>query len=327
MNNRGRQFSKNAQGRSGRGRRKGNLKWLSLGIVFMVLVIAAPLMINGILSNMGKALMVSAEEHLPAAGAQPTQEAVWVYYTESPAAAVQPTAASPTAQPAESPAAETTGESDGGRVIDPNQKMVALTFDDGPYTPVTKRIVKTLEAYNGRGTFFVVGNRVEDYSKILKRAYDGGHQIATHTWSHKNLKKLSEHGVAAQVTKSMEAIKSVTGENPTLLRPPYGAVDKTVKQRVKDAGGLALVNWSVDSKDWKYKNADTIVKTIMDNVKDGDIVLMHDLYESTAEAVEKLVPKLVEKGYQLVTVEELYTTRGDTLEAGTLHFKNPPGPD
>ena len=90
---------------------------------------------------------------------------------------------------------------------------------------------------------------------------------------------------------------------------------------------MALVNWSVDSKDWKYKNADTIVKTIMDNVKDGDIVLMHDLYESTAEAVEKLVPKLVEKGYQLVTVEELYTVRGDTLEAGTLHFKNPPGAD
>ena len=206
-------------------------------------------------------------------------------------------------------------------------KICCLTFDDGPYTPVTKRIVKTLEAYNGRGTFFVVGNRVKDYSKMLKRTYDGGHQIATHTWSHKNLKKLSEHGVAAQVTKSMEAIKSVIGENPTLLRPPYGAVDKTVKQRVKDAGGLALVNWSVDSKDWKYKNADTIVKTIMDNVKDGDIVLMHDLYESTAEAVEKLVPKLVEKGYQLVTVEELYTTRGDTLEAGTLHFKNPPGAD
>lgn len=328
MNNRGKYYNK-SQGRHTRTRRQSGLRWLAIGAVFMALMIMAPMIVSEMLCNVGKGVMVSAEEKgdTPVQNT-PTQEAVWVYTTQAPS--VAPTAqATPepqsTAPAAQQPANEATEAPK--RAIDPNKKMVALTFDDGPYTPVTKRIIKTLEEYDGRGTFFVVGNRIKDYSKILKRTYDGGHQIATHTWDHKNLKKLSAEGVADQLKKSMNAIKEVTGENPTLLRPPYGAVDKTVKQRVKDSSNLALVNWSVDSKDWKNKNADKIVKTIMDNVKDGDIVLMHDLYESTAEAVEKLVPKLVKQGYQLVTVEELYESRGDTLDPGTLHFKNPPGAD
>lgn len=326
MNNTGRKPVKRVQKRRSRARQR-RLKGLGFGVLFLALLIAVPVLINEMLCHMGHEMVVSATESTSAPTVQPT-EAVWVYQSPAPDAQITPTAEpAASAQPEGEQTPEAARGANADRVIDPNKKMVALTFDDGPYTPVTERIIKTLEKYDGRGTFFVVGNRVDDYSEILKRTYEGGHQIGTHTWSHKNLKKSSAETVKTQVTKSMDAIKAVTGENPTLLRPPYGAVNKTVKQRVKDAGNLALVNWSVDSLDWKSKNAGKIVKAIMKDVKDGDIVLMHDLYESTAEAVEKLVPRLVEEGYQLVTVEELYAARGDALEPGTLHFKNPPGDD
>lgn len=205
------------------------------------------------------------------------------------------------------------------RSLDPDKKMVALTFDDGPYTPVTGKILDVLEQYDARATFFVLGSRAEDYSKVLKRAYDGGNQIGTHTYGHKNLTKLSKEGIRKEIAMSSEAIAQVIGEEPTVLRPPFGAVN----DRLRGASTLPMINWSVDSKDWKSKKAKKVIREVLDTVKDGDIVLMHDLYSSTAEAVKTIVPELVKRGYQLVTVEELYELRGDALDAGTVHYKNP----
>ena len=244
--------------------------------------------------------------------------------TAAPTATPQPTPTptpSPTAKPTPKPTAAP-AKSSGARKLDPNGKMVALTFDDGPHAKITRRIADCLEQYGGRGTFFVLGDRVAEHRGTLSRVVAAGHQIGSHTWSHKNLQKLSAEGVASEVRRAQSAIGEVTGSAPRILRPPYGATGDTARAAIRNAN-LAIVNWSVDSEDWKSRDADAIVREVMNNVKDGDIVLMHDLYASTAEAVERLVPRLTKAGYQLVTVDELYRLRGDSLKAGKLHFKNP----
>ncbi len=263
---------------------------------------------------------VSAPTSTPQVTATPTATP-----SPTPTATPEPTP-SPTPKPTAAPTAKPTGapaKSSGNRKINPKGKMVALTFDDGPHAKITRRIAGCLEQHGGRGTFFVVGDRVSGNSKTLARVASAGHQIGSHTWSHKNLKSLSATGVSSEVRRAQQAIQNVTGSAPRIIRPPYGATGEAARSAIRDAAGLAIVNWSVDSEDWKSKNADAIVREVMKNVKDGDIVLMHDLYASTAEAVERLVPKLKKAGYQLVTVDELYRLRGDSLKGGKLHFKNP----
>lgn len=196
---------------------------------------------------------------------------------------------------------------------DPNAKMVALTFDDGP-SKYTEAILNQLEKYGAKATFFVVGNRVSQYSDILKRESELGMEIGNHSWDHANLTKLSESGIKAQKTQTDNAVSAVTGKNTTLFRPPYGSKSTAVAS----AYNMPLILWSVDTLDWKTRNAKSTVDAVMNNVKDGDIVLMHDIYESSAKAAVELIPKLIEKGYQLVTVSELGNARGG-LKNGTVY--------
>lgn len=197
------------------------------------------------------------------------------------------------------------------RKIDKNKKMVALTYDDGPsiYTP---RVLKTLEENNAVATFFVVGNRVPTYSDTVKKAHDMGCEIGNHTYEHKNLTRVSEAEVKRQITKTNRNVKKVTGQAPVIVRPTGGATNANVKQWV----GMPSIIWSIDTLDWKTRNADSTKKAVLDHVKDGDIVLMHDLYSATATASETIIPELVKRGYQLVTVSELAECRGGMQETG-----------
>lgn len=199
--------------------------------------------------------------------------------------------------------------------LDPEKPMVALTFDDGPYDVVDKRILKVLKKYDGRATFFVLGSRVSSYKKDLKNIYKQGCQVASHTYSHKNLTELSKKAMKEEVKKANKAIKKIIGVNPGLLRCPYGSTNKLMKETIK----MPLIAWNVDSEDWKSRNADTVYKRCKD-ISDGDIILMHDIYESTADAVEKLVPKLHKKGVQFVTVEELFYYKGKKLKNGKTYY-------
>lgn len=199
--------------------------------------------------------------------------------------------------------------------LDPDKPMVALTFDDGPYDVVDKRILKVLDKYDGRATFFVLGNRVSSYKKDLKKIYKQGCQVASHTYSHKNLAELSKKAMKDEVNKANKAIKKIIGVNPKLLRCPYGSTNSLMKETIK----MPLIAWNVDSEDWKSRDADTIYKRCKD-VSDGDIILLHDIYESTADAVEKLVPKLHKKGIQLVTVEELFYYKEMKLKKGKTYY-------
>lgn len=199
-------------------------------------------------------------------------------------------------------------------------KLVCFTFDDGPYAPVTNKILDTLEKYNGRATFFVVGDRADTYSDEIIRASKMGCEIGTHTYSHVNLNSLSVPEMQEEIKKSCDAISKYTGKKVKVLRPPEGAANDTVKANV----GMPMVMWSVDSRDWESRNADSVYNMVMNNVYDGSIVLMHDLYPATAEAFARLVPELKAQGYKFVTFSELMEIRGVDVEAGEKYFSATP---
>lgn len=213
----------------------------------------------------------------------------------------------------ESDSSASTGDSD--RVIDPEKPMVALTFDDGPYPPVTKKILETLEKYDARATFFVMGNRIDSYSETAKMVFDAGNQIGNHSYSHKDLTKLDKKGIEQEVDYSNECINEVADVGDAFLRPPYGAKNDKVSQYVK----VPMIGWCVDTLDWKSRDKDAVFEEVKKSVSDGAIVLMHDLYPSTADAIELIVPWLIDQGYQVVTVEEMFEAKGIELEAGKIY--------
>lgn len=206
---------------------------------------------------------------------------------------------------------------DGKRKIDPNKPMVALTFDDGPNPTATPRILDTLEKYKAVATFFDLGINMRNYPNITKREKAIGCEIGSHTYSHKNLDKLSEKEIQDDIKAAASIYENTLGEKLKLVRPPYGNANNTVKATLD----YALINWDVDTLDWKTRNVDSILKEIR-NYKslDGRIILMHSIYNSTADAVEKLVPELINKGYQLVTVSELAKYKGYKLQTGTIYY-------
>lgn len=200
----------------------------------------------------------------------------------------------------------------GGRWIDPAKPMIALTFDDGPYAPVGNRIMDSLEKYNGRATFFVVGNRVSTYKTEIKRMYDNGHEIGNHTYEHKYLTKLNAAEIRSQIDRCNSAIAAVTGEAPGLVRLPGGLKNATVLENVK----FPIVMWNIDTLDWKTRNAQSTYDAVMSKVKDGDIILMHEIHAPSGDAAVRLIPDLTAKGFQLVTVSELARFRGGVSSGG-----------
>lgn len=200
--------------------------------------------------------------------------------------------------------------------LDKNKPMVALTFDDGPYTPVTKKILATLEKHDQRATFFWVCNRIPRYESSVEQAYSQGCQIASHTFGHVILTKLKKKkSILDQINKANRQVNKVIGCDTTALRPPGGAVNSKVKKTVK----VPMICWNVDSEDWKSRNTKKILQRCK-SISDGDIILMHDLYPTTAKAVEKLVPQLKKKGFQMVTIDELFYYKGIQLKPGHVYF-------
>jgi peptidoglycan/xylan/chitin deacetylase (PgdA/CDA1 family) len=200
------------------------------------------------------------------------------------------------------------------RTVYGDKKAICLTWDDGP-SPYTKTIMKALKDNGAKGTFFVVGNRVNSYKKILKQNYDQGNQIGNHSWSHPDLSRMKKSKIRKQVNNTNKKIKAVTGETPRIMRTPYGVATKKVKSTV----GMPIVLWSIDTLDWKTRNANKTYKAVIKNARDGDIVLMHDLYKQTANASKKIIPELKKKGFQMVTVEEMALLKGVSLKNGGVY--------
>lgn len=207
-------------------------------------------------------------------------------------------------------------------------KLVALTFDDGPRNSTTNRILDILEKHGAAATFFIVGYNIDSNVKTIKRAVDMGCEIANHSDGHKTLTKCTPEEIAEQVRKPNEAIKKYTGFDVRLFRAPGGNF-----KGVEGTIGMPLIQWSIDTEDWKYKDAShkdrsaeqrktdiqNIADRVMLEVKKGDIILMHDIYDFTADLCDVLIPRLVEEGYRLATVSEMYEAYGKELEDGKVY--------
>lgn len=189
--------------------------------------------------------------------------------------------------------------------IPTTHKVVALTFDDGPSYKTTPEILDILKEKKVRATFFVVGENAEQLSSILAQEVKDGHEIGIHTYDHKSLPKLSKDKIKEEIEKSEKAIAAVVTQ-PTLFRPPGGAYNKTVLKVARDMGYIVIL-WSVDPHDWRRPPVEKIVDEVVNNVKPGSIILLHDLkYPSpTSKAIGIIIDRLKEQGYELVTVSEL----------------------
>lgn len=188
-----------------------------------------------------------------------------------------------------------------------DKMMIALTFDDGPHPKYTPEILDILKEYEIHATFFAVGENAEYYPEVIKRCQNEGHEIANHTYSHRDLSKDSFEDICREVRDTENVIYENLESRTKLLRPPGGSYGKNV---IKAATELdyTLVLWTVDTRDWAHTPADKITKKVLDNIKPGDIVLMHDFIgknSPTPEALREIVPALLEKGYKFVTVSEL----------------------
>jgi len=200
--------------------------------------------------------------------------------------------------------------------IDPSKPMVAITYDDGPHKTNTPKILDILEENFAVATFFMVGQNIEGKEHILKRSYELGNELGSHTWDHANLSKSSNEKIKQQLDDTDAAIKAVVNiENP-ILRPPYGAFNNNVKE----VCGKPIIMWSLDTLDWDTRSADATYLACME-AKDGDIILMHDIHEPTVVAQEDVIKGLQEKGFQLVTVTELYTYRMGDFGPGKASYK------
>ncbi len=194
---------------------------------------------------------------------------------------------------------------------DGSPKKIAFTFDDGPYTPVTRGLVDEFAKYGGHCTFFVVGNRIHGTQKeAMKYAFDQGNEIAIHAYTHTAYyNSCSDSVYQFELGKTAEEIINTIGKAPTLMRPVGGSISD---RRVLECP-YSVILWNVDTKDWKYRNADTVARTILNSVTAGDIILLHDIYPSSLEAIKIVLPLLKEHGYEFVTVSELL---GEEMQAG-----------
>ena len=206
---------------------------------------------------------------------------------------------------------------DGTRRVDPDKPMVAVTFDDGP-GKYTDQILDTLEKYGAVATFFEQGKNLAYWPDAVNRALSLGCELGSHSWDHPKFKNLSESQIADQIERTNKKFVEITGKAPTLIRPPYGGRNATVDAVCKRYGMVEIM-WSIDTLDWKVKDAATICETIRNEVYDGAVILVHSTHDFTAEAAETFIPELIAAGYQLVTVSELAEARGVTLEPGSWY--------
>ncbi len=180
-------------------------------------------------------------------------------------------------------------------------KCVALTFDDGPNKECTKDLLDGLKARGVKATFFLMGESIPGNEDLVRRMKDEGHLIGNHSYRHIQLTKAGENAVCDAVDQTSVMIEQITGERPQYLRPPYGDWNDNLECKVD----MTTVLWSVDSLDWKLQNRQKIVKRVLKDVKDGDIILMHDIFPTSVEAALEIIDTLTPQGYTFVTVDEV----------------------
>ncbi len=201
--------------------------------------------------------------------------------------------------------------------IDPNKPMVAITYDDGPAADSSAVILDVLEENNAHATFFVVGQNITpETKKIIQREAELGCEVGNHTWDHGNLRDMELESGLKEIHDCDDAVYKIIHRYPQHIRPPYGSYTDELRAQEK----RSFIYWSLDTNDWKWRDADKVYSLVMDNVSDGDIILMHDIHPETAEASKRIIPDLIAEGYQLVTISELIHYRGFPEEDSMLIY-------
>lgn len=193
-------------------------------------------------------------------------------------------------------------------------KKVALTFDDGPGS-FTGRLLDCLEANNAKATFFMVGTEIASFPDEVKRMAQLGCELGNHSYDHTDLTTVSSDQIVSQLNQVDSLLTDLTGQASTVVRPPYGALNDTVRASVN----APVILWSIDTLDWETLDAQKTVDTVMENVQDGSIILMHDIFSTSVDAAEILIPRLISEGYELVTVHELAAAKGVELTSGIAY--------
>lgn len=191
-------------------------------------------------------------------------------------------------------------------IVNENGPVIALTFDDGPYPKVTGHILDVLEKNGVCATFFVLGSRIEGHEDMLTRMDELGCEIGNHSFSHADLTRLSRADCQRELSDTDAEIRRVTGHEASVVRPPYGYYNKAVRS----AAGRPLILWTVDTNDWRGKAPGEIADYVIQQAKEGSVILMHDQQTQTADAMEMIIPTLIDEGFRFVTVSELIRLTG-----------------
>lgn len=209
-----------------------------------------------------------------------------------------------------------TSEIEETEVIEEDNRIpVALTFDDGP-GKYTDRLLDILKDNDVKATFFVLGTGVENYGDVVKKAYDNGNEIAIHGYSHTSFKKMTIEEIQTEIDTVVNLLNDLEITPSNLVRPPYGSINSNIKENLN----YSFILWSVDTLDWKTKDKDAIIKEINNSIENGSIILMHDIHETTVDAVEEMLPELTDE-YRFVTVNELFSLNEQELEEHESYHK------
>lgn len=179
-------------------------------------------------------------------------------------------------------------------------KRVAITFDDGPHSVYTEKLLDGLKERNVVATFFVVGSNIAENEDLIKRMSDEGHLIGNHSYTHVELDKLTEEQCLEEINKTSELVESITGKTVDYIRPPFGSYEGK-----KTLEGMFVILWTVDPLDWCTCDVNQVVQNVVNEVEDGDIILLHDIFGTSVDAALKIIDILKEQGYEFVTVEDL----------------------
>ena len=192
-----------------------------------------------------------------------------------------------------------------------DKKTVALTFDDGPSSKYNAQFLDVLARNKAHATFFMVGTMMNNCQKCVLDTYNSGNEVGSHTYNHMNIKKNNALDVNDNLKQVDDLFYKITNDHIKYVRPPYGSYSKENLENINNP----LILWNIDTEDWRYKDVDRIVNYVMENVSDGSIILMHELYETSLQALEIILPKLYAAGYQVVSVGELANLQGRTIDA------------
>lgn len=213
------------------------------------------------------------------------------------------------------PAAET-----GGDARIPEEKLIAITFDDGPRRETTERLLDGLEERDARATFFLIGRQIEGNEDLVERMQAEGHQVGSHTWSHTRLTGVSADTLRQEVGRTEEALEDLLGPGSYWLRPPYGAVDAADRDLIQ----TPMIKWSIDPRDWEKLDTAQVTAAVLKAAAPNQIILLHDIYPTSVDAALAVVDALQGEGYRFVTVEELLEANGIQPEAGVLYCSGDP---